>query len=146
MNYDVIMNRNQEKVGVGTFSRVSKEGFAQKFGMDPSVVYQGNFKRMGNMLRKSAPGHTYTYSSVAGELDLMLLIPLSDLEDELGYLHTDQDGQMTFYPTDYHAQKAGLDLSECTPLPLSMAVQLAGIKSPAPMVQAIRKALLGGKK
>lgn len=145
MNYDVIVNAKQEKVGVGTFSRVSRGDFAQKFGMDPGAVYQGNFKRMGNMLRKSKPGKTYTYSSISGELDVMILIPLSDLGDEMGYLHAQEDGDTVFYPTDYHAEKAGVDLADCKPIPLSMAVQLAGIHSDTPMVRAIRRSLLGGE-
>lgn len=144
MNYDVIVNAKQEKVGVGTFSRVSRGDFAQKFGLNIIDVYQGDFKRMGNVLRRAKPGKTYTYSSSSGYMDMMILIPLSDLGDEMSYLHTNENGETTFYPTDYHAEKEGIDLADCKEIPLSMAVQLAGIKSDTPMVRAIKRALLGG--
>jgi hypothetical protein len=144
MHYDVIISGNKEKVGIGTFSHVSRAEFAEHFAMDVNTVFQGNYRRTGNLLRRGKLGKPYTYSSSAGEMDMMLLIPLSDFGDEMSYVHTTSDGGMTFYPTDYHAEKAGVNISECKEIPLSMAVQMAGLKSDAPMVMAIKKRLLGG--
>ena len=145
MNYDIIINNKHEKIGVGTFDRISANDFARKFAIDIENVYRGNFKRSRNMLRKANSGETYTYSSQFGPMDMMLLVPLSDLGNETSYLYTNKNGEVIFYPTDYHAKSGGVNLANCQEIPLFMAVQLAGLKSDAPMIVAIKKALLGGE-